>query len=297
MDEEKIRELAACRLLAEQAYIDRNIILNVKVQIARLRGLCIEVRSEPEYYETFILLATRAEIRGAAANSHMSVLRRKRETAGELAKYYDFEKMIADYSGGVRFSGHGYYDRGLEDADTNAVFGGIANLLKVLEDLGHKALVNSGTLLGLVRDKKLITYDDDIDLAVVLKSRGELYAAREFCALVEQLNEKGIDCTLRAGNNAMIKLPDLDGFEVDLFSAYGTMRRCSIYPYAPGTLKYNDVFPLQTCDISGLPLPASRETLLEQNYGKSWEVPDPRFVFDWPRQKRKFARLIQEIAA
>jgi len=41
MDEEKIRELAACRLLAEQAYIDRNIILNVKVQIARLRGLCI----------------------------------------------------------------------------------------------------------------------------------------------------------------------------------------------------------------------------------------------------------------
>ena len=139
-NEEKIRELAACRLLAEQAYIDRNIILNVKVQIARLRGLGMEVRSEPEYYETFILLAARAKVPGAAANSHMSVLRRKRETAGELAKYYDFEKMIADYSGGVRFSGHGYYDRGLEDADTNAVFGGTnANLLKVLEGLGHKA--------------------------------------------------------------------------------------------------------------------------------------------------------------
>ena len=130
--------------------------------------------------------------------------------------------MIADYSGGVRFSGHGYYDRGLEDADTNVVSGGTNNLLKVLEGLGHKALLNSGTLLGLVRDKNLILYDDDIDLAVVLKSRGELYAAREFCALAEQLNEKGIDCTLRVGNNAMIKLPDLDGFEVDLFSAYDT---------------------------------------------------------------------------
>lgn len=105
MDEEKIRELAACRLLVEQAYIDRNIILNVKVQIARLRGLGIEVRSEPEYYETFILLAARAKVRGTAANSHMSVLRRKRETAGELAKYYDFEKMIADYAVGFVSAG------------------------------------------------------------------------------------------------------------------------------------------------------------------------------------------------
>ena len=130
--------------------------------------------------------------------------------------------MIADYSGGFRFSGHGYYDRGLEGADTNVVSGGTNNLLKVLEGLGHKAFLNSGTLLGLVRDKNLIPYDDDIDLAVVLKSRGELYAAQEFCALTEQLNEKGIDCTLRVGNNAMIKLPDLDGFEVDLFSAYDT---------------------------------------------------------------------------
>lgn len=136
--------------------------------------------------------------------------------------------MIADYSGGFRFSGHGYYDRGLEDADTNAVFGGITNLLKVLGGFGHKAFLNSGTLLGLVRDKNLIPYDDDINLAVVLKSRGELYAAREFCALAEQLNEKGIECTLRVGNNAMFKLPDLDGFEVDLFPAYDTSTYCHI---------------------------------------------------------------------
>ena len=108
------------------------------------------------------------------------------------------------------------------------MFGGITNLLKVLEGLGHKAFLNSGTLLGSVRDKNLILYDDDIDLAVVLKSRGELYAAREFCALAEQLNEKGIDCKLRVGNNAMIKLPDLNGFEVDLFSAYDTSIYCHV---------------------------------------------------------------------
>ena len=74
INEEKTRALAACRLLSEQAYINKNTILNVKVQIARLRGLGIEIRSEPEYYEIFILLAARAKVRGAAANSHMSVL-------------------------------------------------------------------------------------------------------------------------------------------------------------------------------------------------------------------------------
>ena len=108
------------------------------------------------------------------------------------------------------------------------MFGDTNNLLKVLEGLGHKAFLNSGTLLGSVRDKNLIPYDDDIDLAVVLKSRGELYAAREFCTLAEQLNEKGIDCTLRVGNNAMIKLLDLDGFEVDLFPAYDTSTYCHV---------------------------------------------------------------------
>ena len=65
INEEKTRQLAACRLLTEQAYIDKNIILNVKVQIARLRGLGIETRLEPEYHEIFILLAARAKVRGA----------------------------------------------------------------------------------------------------------------------------------------------------------------------------------------------------------------------------------------
>ena len=136
--------------------------------------------------------------------------------------------MIADYSGGVRFSGHGYYDRGLEDADTNAVFGGTNNLLKVLEGLGHKAFLNSGTLLGLVRDKNLIPYDDDIDLAVVLKSRGELYAARGILRASRTAQRKGHRLHASLGNNAMIKLPDLDGFEVDLFPAYDTSTYCHV---------------------------------------------------------------------
>lgn len=297
MQEDKISELAACRVLAEQAYVDRKVVLNEKTQIARLRALGVEIRSQPEYYETFTLLAVRAKTRGAAANSHMSVLRRMRERAGEIEKYWDFEKLIAEHSGGIQFGGHGYRERSLEDANETEVFTGIAGLLNALEELGHKAFVNSGTLLGLVRDKKLIPYDDDIDLAVVLKSRGEDEAAHEFRALAGKLNEKGIECYLYPGSTAIIKLPNLDGFEVDLFPAYGSKRRFSIYPYAPRSLKYTDVFPLKTCEISGLPIPARATTLLEQNYGKSWEVPDPRFVFNWPRQKRKFARLIREVAA
>lgn len=39
--------------------------------------------------------------------------------------------------------------------------------MKALKDAGHKAFLNSGTLLGLVPDGKLIDHDNDIDLGII----------------------------------------------------------------------------------------------------------------------------------
>ena len=44
--------------------------------------------------------------------------------------------------------------------------------MKALKDAGLKAFLNSGTLLGLVPDGKLIDHDNDIDLGII-KNAGD----------------------------------------------------------------------------------------------------------------------------
>ncbi|WP_131802448.1 hypothetical protein [Yoonia tamlensis] len=246
------------------------------------------------YLEAYVMTAVFGRTHPARANTRMARLGRRRREAGEEAELLSFEAFLEGALDGVYFTAHGYTTDRLGDHDPKEIYAGIHKLIAQFHDLGYEVFANSGTLLGLVRDKAPIAHDDDIDLAVVLKSNTDVGAAQEFSQLADKLIALGLgDQSLRE-SGAILKLPKIGGFQVDVFPAYGAWRRYKVFPYSFGDFTRRDVLPLGKCAVSGLPIPANPETVLEVNYGKDWRIPDPRFAFPWGPQKKKFATFLAE---
>ncbi|SHE93211.1 LicD family protein [Litoreibacter ascidiaceicola] len=281
---------------AIRAFRGEDLNLQPRKRLQMMDKMPTELRSLDEFREAFVINAVLGKCRPAAANKQMSLLRASREKAQKLEDYENFEAILESQMDGVTFGAHGYRTRQLEDADAETIYTGVHKILQVLKKLGYDAFANSGTLLGLVRDKGLIPYDDDIDLAVILSARRDEDAAEEFKVLLGCLLAEGLDCYFVESKNAIIKLPNIDGFEVDLFPAYGAHRRYNIFPYSRKQLVFADIWPLTTCPVSKLPLPARPEVLLRENYGDTWEIPNPRYTFPWVTQKAKFSTLLKELA-
>lgn len=291
----KHEELFEFRSDAIRALQENNPDLQPRKRLRAMDDMPAELRGLIEFREAFVANAVVGRCRAAAANKQMAMLREAREKAGAMHLYDSFEEQLKEHLGGVSFGAHGFMDKQLADCEEEAIYEGIRKIIAVLNDLGYEAFANSGTLLGLVRDKGLIPYDDDVDLAVILPVRRDEDAAEEFKLLLACLLAEGIECRLIESKNAIIKLPNIEGFEVDLFPAYGTHRRYNIFPYSRKQITYSDVWPLKTCPISGVPLPAHPEVLLKENYGDDWRIPNSRFTFPWVAQKQKFSALLSEL--
>lgn len=289
------QKLTALHAEAKEALISGKINGRPRFKFQTLKGLPVAQRRSPTFHEAFIMFAVVARAMPARAHGRMSMLRDAREKANELDKYTAFEKLLEKHSGGVSFSAHGFVTTRLGDVDAAEIYGGVHQVVQQLKSRGYAVFANSGTLLGLIRDKAPIAYDDDIDLAVIFDVAGPDEAAAAFFRLFDQLKSTGIDAYFAGRGRAIIKLPSIAGFEVDLFPAYGTDDSFSVYPYAAGTFQRSDIVPLGTCEVSGLPIPAAPLRVLEQNYGSGWRTPDPRFVFPWKAQNRKFAKLLTAI--
>ena len=260
-----------------------------------LNGLPAVLKRRPEFLETFIMFAFVTRSKPARAHGGMASLRNARDKAGEPEKFIAFEAFLKEHGNGVSFSAHGFVTTQLGDVDAAELYHGVHQIVAQIKALGYDVFANSGTLLGLVRDRAPIAFDDDIDLAVVLDANGPQEAAGAFLELCSKLNAAGIAATLATPGTPILKLPTIAGFDVDLFPAYGAADEFSIYPYAAATLAKSDILPLATCAVSGLPIPAEPEKVLAQNYGAGWGTPDPRFVFPWKRQNRKFAKLLDAL--
>ncbi|MEP3345185.1 MAG: LicD family protein [Litoreibacter sp.] len=291
----KYEILSEYRADAIKALCGENPDLQPRKRLRAMDDMPDELRNLVEFREAFVANAVVGRCRAAAANKHMSHLREARRKAGALELYESFEDLLGEHLNGVSFGAHGFMDKQLSNADADAIYEGIHKVIAVLKELGYDAFANSGTLLGLVRDEKLIPYDDDVDLAVILSARRDADAAEEFKILLGCLLAEGLDCRMIESKNAIIKLPNIEGFEVDLFPAYGAHARYNIFPYSRKQLKFSDIWPLKACPISGLPLPARPEVLLKENYGADWETPNSRFSFPWVTQKKKFKVLLDEL--
>jgi hypothetical protein len=141
-----------------------------------------------------------------------------------------------------------------------------------LAEAGATAWVTYGTLLGLVREGRLLPHDDDIDLAVM--------AGADAAAIKAEMARRGLVLHLDEGDAAgTTKLKFLHGQVVlDLFFVRDEGRLWAEYCALAHRSMVRNTHPPVTVvarELSGLtlPVPAEAEAYLTHLYGDGWRQP------------------------
>lgn len=242
----------------------------------------------PLFLEAFIATAVVGQLRPAATVRALGTLKAKRVAEGQPQLFDEFEALLGDRIP----TNHGYAATTFENRDHGEIWGAVGGHIEALDQMGYQCFLNSGTLLGVVRDGKLIDHDDDVDLALILKATSEEEAAAEWSALWQRLVDLGLDGEGGLKSPGIYKLKAQDGCEIDLFPAWISDGQVHIYPHTYADLCETDVLPLRSCDISGRPVPAEPEKMLAVNYGAGWREPDPYFKFPWAHAARRFKTFL-----
>jgi hypothetical protein len=219
-------------------------------------------------------------------------LRRMRAQQGEEfgGFWEECRRVLAPYTLGA----HGY-KLALGSHDETAVWREADAVMSAMRELGYPTFVNSGTLLGLVREGSAIADDDDVDLAVLLRSSSLRDVAEEWNALRIRLGEVGL---LKPGfdirSMTHCKVAVHGGVKVDLFPAWVSDDRVFVWPHTHGELPAAALLPLGQREVAGLSVavPSDPEAMLEINYGPDWRVPDPTFRFAWRDARARFADFV-----
>lgn len=252
----------------------------------------------PRWRETSVLTDGWFRLRAGATFQQLERMRERSRERGTTARfdafYTEFVAAIRPYTIGD----HGY-QLALESRDETAVWRDVAAIQERLSGLGFASFVNSGTLLGLVRDGALIGYDDDVDLAVVLPGDTLADVVAAWVDLRRRLTEVGLmDAEFEAKQLSHTKIGTAGGASVDLFPAWVSQERAFVWPHTFGDVAAGDLLPLAPVTVSGVTVLAPRrpETLLASNYGQDWRTPEPIWEFDWARARERFADFISLMA-
>ena len=163
----------------------------------------------------------------------------------------------------------------------------IDEVLAGLEKAGLQAFLAYGTLLGAVRDGRLIGHDSDADLGYVSKHEHPVDVIRESFQVQRALTEMGYQITRYSAAAFKVDVVESDGVVRGLDVFGGFMRDGYLHlmgeirtPFRPEW-----VWPLGTASLEGrsFPVPADTDRFLAATYGRSWRVPDPAFHFATPR--------------
>jgi SAM-dependent methyltransferase len=165
-------------------------------------------------------------------------------------------------------------------------------VLGELATAGIAAFPAYGTLLGAVREGRLIGHDSDADLGYVSRHTHPYDVVRESFALQRRLVDAGYPTSRYSAASFKVEVVEGDGFVrgLDVFGGFfGPSPDGGDLLYLMGEIRMpfrpEWIFPLGTCTLEGrtLPAPAEPERLLEAMYGPGWKVPDPAFRFGTPK--------------
>lgn len=160
-------------------------------------------------------------------------------------------------------------------------------LLSDLTDgLGLPAFIAYGTLLGAVRDGRVIGHDFDADVAYVSDHTHPADVARQSFWLQRRLVELGWRTERPCDSMYQVRVSrgGAQAPYLDIFPSYFRDGQFEVPPLARGPLRREQLLPLRPVVIEGVPLaaPADPEAVLALTYGESWRVPDPAFRFEVP---------------
>lgn len=249
-----------------------------------------------EWIEANVMLSFIAQVRPSRTTGYLARLRSRAEQEGRTAEFAEFDRRLRAYIAPKVLTNHAFRDGNFSTEDHGAIWAGVTAHMVTLGTLGYEAFLNSGTLLGVVRDGKLIDHDDDVDLAVLLRAADAEAAAREWTDLKGKLREAGALDPEQIDKPQICKLKRIGGVEVDLFPAWQQAGRFYVYPHTHGDLGAADVLPLRPAPHGPFTLPAQPEKMLSVNYGAGWREPDPLFKFPWAEADAKFAPFLERLS-
>ena len=154
-----------------------------------------------------------------------------------------------------------------------------ARLAEISVQGGFAVCASYGTLLGAVREGRLIPHDDDVDLMLISKSGSMLGAVKEFHKYQDYLRSKGVVVEELSNGQAHTTLEE-STYPIDVFLAWmDESDGLSLTFTVKHGVPLGAVLPMGSVEVEGirLPAPAMPEALLEAIYGPGWKVPDPDF--------------------
>ena len=170
--------------------------------------------------------------------------------------------------------------------DTAPLLDSLDTVLGELAAIGIAAFPAYGTLLGAVREQRLIGHDSDVDIAYVSRHQHPVDVIRESFDIQRKLNSAGFRTMRYSGASLKVLVEESDGFVrgLDVFGGFHDGTRLWMLGEIRTPFELDWIFPLGTCVLEGrtLPAPAVPERMLEAMYGPHWKVPDPAYVFSTP---------------
>ncbi len=164
-----------------------------------------------------------------------------------------------------------------------------SELVALLREWGLEPFVIGGSLLGAIRDGRLLPHDDDLDLTVVWQVDDAVEVIVAHRRLEDRLTHHGYTVVRHSHAHLQVTFQHDDGaidHYVDIFATFliGSLFS-QPFPFRNRELTRADLLPVSAIIVEGfeLPAPARPERWLEMAYGAGWRVPDPSFSFDTPR--------------
>ena len=167
----------------------------------------------------------------------------------------------------------------------------IKNVQNMLTEAGYVFFFDMGTLLGIVREGRLLKHDMDIDLAVVVNSEEEKNKLKELFAkngIMEKFRYSvdGIGIVEQSFSCRNVK------FDINYYYNEGDNDVCYLM-YCEIENKYPDghqdvvklvcphIAETQTVSFQGIEInaPKNPEEYLAVRYGENWRIPDKKYIY------------------
>ncbi|MDP3969977.1 MAG: class I SAM-dependent methyltransferase [Nocardioides sp.] len=162
----------------------------------------------------------------------------------------------------------------------------VEEVLAALGRAGVEAFPAYGTLLGAVREGRLIGHDSDADLGYVSHHTHPVDVVRESFRLQRALADDGYVISRYSGAAFKVDVREGDGSVrgLDVFGGFLLDGHLCLMGEIRTPFRREWIFPLGTTTLEGrtLPAPADTDRFLTATYGPSWRVPDPAYQFETP---------------
>ena len=167
----------------------------------------------------------------------------------------------------------------------------VERVLEALRGAGVEGFLAYGTLLGAVREGKVLGHDWDADLGYVSRYDHPVDVIRESFRLQRALVDLGYRIVRYSGLAFKVEVEGGDGVVrgLDVFGGFLMDDHLHLMGEIREPFRPEWIFPLGTTVLEGrtFPAPADTDRFLRATYGPSWRVPDPAFHFDPPLETER----------